>query len=417
MPLFKIYDGRPVFWQWDVDRKLIIDDAVCEEVHFSNGTADRSLVCAVYELDGLRVANVPNILMQTARPISVYAYLKGEEGGYTKRAELFEVRRRPKPDDYVYTETEVKNWDALDERIKALEGEGIANAVAAYLEENPIEAGATAEEAAQIQQNTESIEALTTEKLDASALPEAVNEALAQAKASGELKGEKGDPGDPGLPGADYVLTEADKTEIAEQAAQLVPAPDVQIPSALPNPNALTFTGAVSATYDGSQAVQVEIPQGGGGGSAEWITLVSEIITEPVKQYRRTLTADEREKLINAKKVKLCMKTPQPTSYSLTGTSVFVWSNYTRYFVACNNVALSSGSGYQFAISITDLNIAGWEQRAAATGCSGVAGNSTYALVQSDIASIRNYDIQIRGDTTAEDGFPAGTTFSLEVLL
>lgn len=29
----------------------------------------------------------------------------------------------------------------------------------------------------------------------------------------------------------------------------------------------LTFTGAVNATYDGSQAVNVEIPQGGGGGT------------------------------------------------------------------------------------------------------------------------------------------------------
>ena len=39
------------------------------------------------------------------------------------------------------------------------------------------------------------------------------------------------------------------------------------------NPNALTFTGAVSATYDGSAPVSVEIPSGGGssgGSTAEW---------------------------------------------------------------------------------------------------------------------------------------------------
>ena len=50
-------------------------------------------------------------------------------------------------------------------------------------------------------------------KLDASKLPEAVNDALAQAKASGEFDGQNG---------KDYVLTEVDKTEIAEQAAQIV---------------------------------------------------------------------------------------------------------------------------------------------------------------------------------------------------
>ncbi len=39
----------------------------------------------------------------------------------------------------------------------------------------------------------------------------------------------------------------------------------IAIPSALPNPNTLTFTGAVSAEYDGSSPVTVEIPAGGSG--------------------------------------------------------------------------------------------------------------------------------------------------------
>jgi hypothetical protein len=37
-----------------------------------------------------------------------------------------------------------------------------------------------------------------------------------------------------------------------------------EIPGALPNPNALTFTGAVSGTYDGSSAVTINIPVSGG---------------------------------------------------------------------------------------------------------------------------------------------------------
>lgn len=37
------------------------------------------------------------------------------------------------------------------------------------------------------------------------------------------------------------------------------------IPTALPNPNALTFTGAVAGTYDGSQAVTINIPEGSAG--------------------------------------------------------------------------------------------------------------------------------------------------------
>ena len=51
---------------------------------------------------------------------------------------------------------------------------------------------------------------------------EAVNAALAQAKASGEFNGKDGDPGAPGKDGKDYVLTDTDRAEIAEQAAQMV---------------------------------------------------------------------------------------------------------------------------------------------------------------------------------------------------
>lgn len=46
---------------------------------------------------------------------------------------------------------------------------------------------------------------------------------------------------------------------------------DGEIPQKLPNPYALTFTGAVTGSYDGSAPLSVEIPAGGGsGGSTGW---------------------------------------------------------------------------------------------------------------------------------------------------
>ena len=43
------------------------------------------------------------------------------------------------------------------------------------------------------------------------------------------------------------------------------------------NPYALTFTGAVTGSYDGSEAVTVEIPAGGGGsGDGKTLTLIAE---------------------------------------------------------------------------------------------------------------------------------------------
>lgn len=43
------------------------------------------------------------------------------------------------------------------------------------------------------------------------------------------------------------------------------------VPATLPNPYKLTFSGAVNAEYDGSEAVEVVIPQGGGGGEMQLI--------------------------------------------------------------------------------------------------------------------------------------------------
>lgn len=44
----------------------------------------------------------------------------------------------------------------------------------------------------------------------------------------------------------------------------------ITVPDALPNPHPLTFTGAVTGSYDGSEPLTVEIPSGGSGGSDAW---------------------------------------------------------------------------------------------------------------------------------------------------
>ena len=72
----------------------------------------------------------------------------------------------------------------------------------------------------------------------------------------------------------------------------------ITIPEALPNPNALTFTGAVTGSYDGSAPVSVEIPSGGGGGSsggsgkAKSQILIDQEITELTASLSVTLEHD-----------------------------------------------------------------------------------------------------------------------------
>ena len=85
--MFEILNGREHFFQWDLEQKIIVNDATINEVHFSNKTDESSLVCVVEEYEGKRVANVPNILLQTDWAIHVYAYCTN----YTKVEEVFKV--------------------------------------------------------------------------------------------------------------------------------------------------------------------------------------------------------------------------------------------------------------------------------------------------------------------------------------
>lgn len=133
--MFSILDGREKFYQWDKDRKLIVFDETITQVHFANCLCPSARVCEVYAVDGIHLVDVPNVLLQEHMDIRVWGY----DGEMTKHEAEFEVEKRTKPDDYVYTETEL--W--------------------------------------------------TAEK--------AVEEALEEAKANGDFKGDKGDKGEAGV--------------------------------------------------------------------------------------------------------------------------------------------------------------------------------------------------------------------------
>lgn len=135
--------GRPYFWQWDLNQKLIVeDDCTCKEVHFCNRASKTSLVCLIEEVDGERFANVPNILLQTDGVITAYLCSRTDDGGETRLSRTFQVRPRTKPETYVYTETEVLTYHSLADRIDQIEQNGvfderIGEAVETYFEENP----------------------------------------------------------------------------------------------------------------------------------------------------------------------------------------------------------------------------------------------------------------------------------------
>lgn len=119
--MFRIADGRESFYQWDLDRQIIVEDNSIVEVHFCNRTDDCSLVVEV--VDGL--ANVPNILLQSSFDVRVFGY----DGKATLHDKKFKVNARTKPADYTYKETEIKSYEYLENKIKEIEENGVSDEV------------------------------------------------------------------------------------------------------------------------------------------------------------------------------------------------------------------------------------------------------------------------------------------------
>ena len=252
--MLTLNDGRSELWQWDTGRTLTVD-ADCSQVHFSNKVFGRSIDVDV--VDG--VAIVPDILLQTDKDLNVWAFVGTAENGYTKISKTFKINRRNKPADYVFTPPDQTTLGELVERLDKIEEsqdpDAIKNAVEDYLEQNPVEVPV---QSVNGQTGEVKLPAGDVGAISQDDLQEATNEALAQAKASGEFdgpqgpkgypgetgpagptgetgpegpqgergpQGEKGEPGEKGDPGNDYILTDADKEEIAEMAADLVEVP------------------------------------------------------------------------------------------------------------------------------------------------------------------------------------------------
>lgn len=170
----ELSNGQLKFWQWDTKQKVKVPENV-PTVHYKFGSSAVELPATD------RWVNVPDELLQTGKDILLWTY----DEDHTLDAARIPVEKRPKPADYIYTPTEIKTWDSLDKRIKALEDGGGISGVSSVNGQT----GA-------VTITAEGLGALTEGNLQS-----ATNAALAQAKASGEFDGAPGAPGTPGNDG------------------------------------------------------------------------------------------------------------------------------------------------------------------------------------------------------------------------
>lgn len=161
------------------------------------------------------------------------------------------------------------------------------------------------------------------DKLDASELPTAINTALEQAKESGQFDGAPGAKGDPG---DDYVLTEADKEEIAEMAAGMVEVPEGGGGYTLPvaSPSQLGGVKPAAKTDEMTQAVGVDeegklwgMP--GGSGGEEVVILLDTTLEEETSRVSVNCPNEILNKLKNnLKSFHMVYKTEPPADETIT---------------------------------------------------------------------------------------------------
>lgn len=115
-----VVDGD--LYQWDSGRKVKItpkSGESCDFVHYHNG-----MVVKPTKSGNAVLAEIPNILLQTDKKITVYAVMASDDGIRTTERCTFQVIEKPKPDDYVYTETEILSYQTLEKRVTDLENSG-----------------------------------------------------------------------------------------------------------------------------------------------------------------------------------------------------------------------------------------------------------------------------------------------------
>lgn len=189
----ELSNGLHHFYQWDTGQKVKAPDGV-ETIHFR---IDNDHAAPIAVVNGW--ATVPDECFQSGDDLIYYAY----DENHTTDSARVEVVNRPKPTGYIYTPTEIKTWESLDARIKALEnGGGVAGVSSVNGQTGAVELTA------------KGLGALTEDDLQS-----ATNAALAQAKASGEFDGPAGATP---VKGTDY-WTAADQAAIVRDTLAALP--------------------------------------------------------------------------------------------------------------------------------------------------------------------------------------------------
>ena len=106
--MIELEGSRRVLYQWEKDKRVVIDGFLPRtKVRFASkyDNKDSALTVYSYVEAGHVVADIPNVLLQTAGYLHVLVQPPADDVVHNPEEKDIKVVRRDKPEDYDYTET------------------------------------------------------------------------------------------------------------------------------------------------------------------------------------------------------------------------------------------------------------------------------------------------------------------------
>lgn len=106
----RLKNRKRYFTQWDRGQRIIVDECPPETyIHFSNTRSEQAYVV---QTDENLEAEVPDVLLQEPYPITAWIYRVEGEMRYTENRREFQVIKRARPEDYIWSDDDRKYWDS-----------------------------------------------------------------------------------------------------------------------------------------------------------------------------------------------------------------------------------------------------------------------------------------------------------------
>lgn len=103
-------------FQWNKNIRVVLPCAEeGQEVHFANNKE----TAFVLTLDENLEVQIPNELLEEAKPLEIYTYIDDGNEGFTKQRAVIDIIARPKPTEFI---SEPEGFDSVDRKFDKFQG-------------------------------------------------------------------------------------------------------------------------------------------------------------------------------------------------------------------------------------------------------------------------------------------------------